>query len=282
MKKLFVNAALLISSLVFSQTMVGIGTDQSLATLQVVGTEARIGGPASQTGTVSNPVLRLHSNSNEDGKGGVLYFNENNTSFGYYLQHNSAQGGIWGEDALTIGAYGGGSHPLTPHHPGLSINRWQRVGLGTNYAMTKFHIDSAEDNAINGTPTATQAENDVVVTDDGKMGVGTISPVSKLEVNGASTNTTAYNAGSGNIIDFSRSNLAYTTANAGAFTLQNMKNGGTYTFSVRGTTSGTSTFTAAGFTVKYVNNGATTAGKETLYTFIVMGSTIYVNMTSGF
>ncbi len=116
----------------------------------------------------------------------------------------------------------------------------------------------------------------------GNVGIGTTSAGSKLEVNGASTNKNAYNAGSSTSIDYSQSNLAYTTANPGSFTLQNIKDGGTYTLSVRGTTSGTAAFTASGFTVKYANNRATTAGTETLYTFIVMGSTVYVYTATGF
>lgn len=116
----------------------------------------------------------------------------------------------------------------------------------------------------------------------GNVGVGTTAPSSRLEVNGSATNTTAFNAAAGTTIDFSRSNLAYTTANAGAFTLTNIKDGGTYTLAVRGTTSATASFTSTGFTFKSVNNAATIAGKETLYTFLVMGTTVYVYMTTGF
>jgi hypothetical protein len=109
-----------------------------------------------------------------------------------------------------------------------------------------------------------------------RVGIGISNPVSKLEVNGSSTNTSSYNAVASTTIDFSRSNLAYTTANAGAFTLQNIKDGGTYTLSVRGTTAGTSTFTAAGFTVRYINNRATVINTHTLYTLVVIGTVIYV------
>lgn len=109
-----------------------------------------------------------------------------------------------------------------------------------------------------------------------RIGIGVSNPVSKLEVNGASTNTTAFNAVATTTIDFSKSNLAYTTANAGAFVLQNMKDGGTYTLAVRGTVAGTSTFTATGFTVRYINNRATVANTHTLYTLVVMGTVIYV------
>ncbi len=122
----------------------------------------------------------------------------------------------------------------------------------------------------------------------GNVGIGayggstTNKPGSKLEVDGASTNKTAYNAGNGTTIDYSKSNLAYTTANPGAFTLNGIKDGGTYTLSVRGTSSGTSTFSASGFTVKYANNRSTLGGKETVYTFLAIGTTIYVYTATGF
>jgi hypothetical protein len=115
-----------------------------------------------------------------------------------------------------------------------------------------------------------------------RVGIGTSTPVSKLEVNGSATNTTAFNAAAGTTIDFSKSNLAYTTASPSAFTLTNLKDGGTYTLAVQGTTSGTASFTAVGFTFKSINNGTTIAGKDTLYTFVVMGTTVYVYMATGF
>ena len=110
----------------------------------------------------------------------------------------------------------------------------------------------------------------------GNVGIGTNNPTSKLEVNGAATNATALNSVAATTIDFSKSNLAYTTASAGAFTLTNIKDGGTFTLAVQGVNSGTSIFTCTGFTFRYVNNGITSANKHTIYTFLVMGTTVYV------
>jgi hypothetical protein len=117
----------------------------------------------------------------------------------------------------------------------------------------------------------------------GNVGIGSnSSPNSKLEVNGAATNTVAYNASAGTTIDFSLSNLAYTSTSPAAFILTNIKDGGTYTLAVQGTTAGTSSFTSNGFTFLSTNNGLTTAGKQTLYTFMVMGTTVYFYMATGF
>lgn len=116
----------------------------------------------------------------------------------------------------------------------------------------------------------------------GNVGIGTTSPTSKLEVNGSATNTTALNSVAGTTIDFSKSNLAYTTASADTFALTNIKNGGTYTLAVQGANSGISTFTCTGFIFRYVNNGITAPNKHSLYTFLVMGTTVYVYMATGF
>ena len=120
---------------------------------------------------------------------------------------------------------------------------------------------------------------------NGNVGIGTTAPTSRLEVNGAATNTTSFNAVASTTIDFSRSNLAYTEASPGAFTLNNIKDGGTYTLSVRGanTTGAISTFTVrSGLTVKGPHhNSPTTVNTETLYTFLVIGTYVYVYMATG-
>jgi hypothetical protein len=120
-----------------------------------------------------------------------------------------------------------------------------------------------------------------------RVGIGTSTPVSRLEVNGSATNTAAFNLGSATAVTFNMSNLAYTTASPGAFNLQGMKDGGTYTLAVQGTTSGTASFSGlnpsnVAFVFKSINNGTTIAGKDTLYTFVVMGTTVYVYMATGF
>ena len=63
-----------------------------------------------------------------------------------------------------------------------------------------------------------------------------------------------------------------------------MKDGGTYTLAVQGTVSGTSTFSGnnpSGTAFTFIpmgGNSATISGKQTLYTFMVMGTTVYYSM----
>jgi hypothetical protein len=144
------------------------------------------------------------------------------------------------------------------------------VGLAFNYATT------------GGTTT-----EGFRLTNAGRLGIGTTNPGSTLEVNGSATNTAALNNGAANAIAFSLSNLAYTSLSAQLFNLTGMKDGGTYTLAVQGTTSGTSSFMGVNpsgtpFVFKSINNGTTIPGKDTLYTFVVMGTTVYVYMAAGF
>jgi hypothetical protein len=151
---------------------------------------------------------------------------------------------------------------------GNASGGWGKIASGDN----KFQIRNFSTDAV--------IINAELVT--GNVGIGTNSPGSRLEVNGSATNTTAFNAVAGTTINFANSNLAYTTASPGAFVIQGMKDGGTYTLAVQGTTSATASFSSSGFTFLSANNGATIAGKQTLYTFIVMGTTVYVYMATGF
>ena len=103
----------------------------------------------------------------------------------------------------------------------------------------------------------------------------------------AVTNLVAFNASNGTTINFANSNLAYTTATPGnTFTLQNMKDGGTYTLAVQGSGTGTSGFSGnnpsgTAFTFTSLGNYAATSGKHTLYTFVVIGpTTVYFSMVS--
>jgi hypothetical protein len=99
----------------------------------------------------------------------------------------------------------------------------------------------------------------------------------------AATNTTAYNAGTGLTIDFGQSNLAYTSGGGTAptYVLQEIKNGGAYSLILTSTTnSGLATFAANGFTFKNMGTIAMTSGKNHIYSFIVVGTVVYVSMAT--
>ncbi len=131
----------------------------------------------------------------------------------------------------------------------------------------------------NGTAWVTNNSN--VFNNGANVGIGTTTPAVKLQVNGAATNTLAFDAGTSSTIDFSQSNLAYTSAAAASYTLNNLQNGGAYSLVLTSTTNtGSATFTASGFTFKYMGTGARTSGKTHIYSFIVIGTVVYVSMAT--
>lgn len=60
-----------------------------------------------------------------------------------------------------------------------------QVGINTSNPQGSFHVDGSKDNPATGIPTANQQLNDVIVTSEGRLGVGTIAPdsSSSIEVN---------------------------------------------------------------------------------------------------
>jgi hypothetical protein len=156
---------------------------------------------------------------------------------------------------------------------------WQAGGLTAVGSIATTSNSSGA--TISGTSlllTPADASNGGVLT----SGTQTIGGEKRFDK--AVTNRVAYNAGSTTSIDFSNSNLAYTTASPGAFTLTGMKDGGTYTLAVQGTTSGTASFTISGYTNVFLGNYASVSLKETVYTFVVMGVSgsgkVYISMVS--
>ncbi|MDR2144909.1 MAG: hypothetical protein LBE91_00410 [Tannerella sp.] len=122
----------------------------------------------------------------------------------------------------------------------------------------------------------------------GKIGIGTPSPRTTLEINGSATNESAYNAGTVTTIDFTKSNLARTTSTATTgFTLNGMKDGGTYTLAIQANTTAAITgFTApilgsspaANFTLYYADSTGTDPGRR-VYTIVCIGTEAYIYVT---
>jgi hypothetical protein len=119
----------------------------------------------------------------------------------------------------------------------------------------------------------------VRILNNGNFGIGTINPSTKLEVSGAATNSIALNAGNGSTIDFEMSNLAYTSSTVSTISLLNIKNGGAYSLVFNNNSAtGTVTFSSTGFTFVYMGTAARVAGKKHIYSFIVVGTEVYVTM----
>ncbi len=134
---------------------------------------------------------------------------------------------------------------------------------------------------------------------NGKVGVGTVSaPASKLEVNGAITNSVVTFNGNftcgadaidfslGNFIRFSPSSIS-TTAGTCIVNISNLVPGGSYTLIVTGNATVASVqfnFTnSLNPNFKYLpGNAPTTAGKDSIYTFLYDGVTVYVTWSGGY
>ena len=54
----------------------------------------------------------------------------------------------------------------------LNINSQTLIGINTKNAQKIFHIDGAGDNATTGTPLASQLANDVIIDEQGRLGIG--------------------------------------------------------------------------------------------------------------
>ncbi|MGG5207657.1 hypothetical protein ACQWU4_01830 [Chryseobacterium sp. MIQD13] len=96
----------------------------------------------------------------------------------------------------------------------LSFSVQAQTGVFTKDPMQTFHIDGAKDNTT-VPPAANQILNDVVVTSDGKLGVGLIDPKTKVDVRsadqkgiiGLGTSTQTAAAAGGGAIRYSTGNI---------------------------------------------------------------------------
>lgn len=57
-----------------------------------------------------------------------------------------------------------------------------QVGINTANPQATLHVDGQKDNPAIGAPSTTQQLNDIVITPSGNVGVGTVTPSTKLEI----------------------------------------------------------------------------------------------------
>lgn len=82
-----------------------------------------------------------------------------------------------------------------------------QVGINTSNPQAIFHVDGAKDNPSSGVPSSTQMANDVTITSTGEIGIGTLTPATRVDTRSATnsdnsigigeTSQTAAIAGSG-------------------------------------------------------------------------------------
>lgn len=65
---------------------------------------------------------------------------------------------------------------------GGSVSLSAQIGVNTSNPQVLFHIDPKQNNHATGAPTLQQTEDDIVITQNGSMGIGTITPETKLDI----------------------------------------------------------------------------------------------------
>jgi hypothetical protein len=172
---------------------------------------------------------------------------------------------------ITSGTWNGGTIATTRGGTGLtSFSSGGAVYASSTSALTTGTLP------ITAGGTGSSTKNFVDLSADQSIG-GT------KQFQKAATNATSHNAGTSTTIDFGSSNLAYTSAGgtSPAYTLSNIKDGGAYTLVLTSTTnSAVPTFTASGFTFKYMGTTSLTTGKAHMYSFIAVGTVVYVSMVT--
>jgi hypothetical protein len=125
----------------------------------------------------------------------------------------------------------------------------------------------------------------MVITGTGNVGIGTSTPVAKLELAGTFVSQPSEPAAA--TVDLSTSNTQIVASPGGStITLQNMVHGGQYTIIVSDTTSRTYTFSGCTSSYFRPTNTATTGGTQTIYGIITIKSganwLCYISWSTGF
>jgi hypothetical protein len=269
---------------------VGIGTSspQSFANLQVkTATDRNAAFFDNASGVTlgaitdagSSATLRLAGNPlvfTGDGGSGAEHMRINSSgNVGIGTTNPTQKLEIDGNIKLTSGGYiyGDGSNAdLSISNNGGSVLRYGNVYVKALAASVKIIATSEEISLQNNNGT-------IWMNGSGNVGIGTSSPDSKLEVNGSATNTNSINTSS-DTINYSLSNIAYTSSTSGTITLTNIKDGGAYTLISTATSVSTEvSFTVpTGFSIIGMGTVPRTINKRHIYSFIVAGSIVYVTM----
>lgn len=280
------------SSASFSENMrvkgngnVGIGTTTPQATLDVAGTIR-----GTLTGASSLNVLK----AGDTMTGGLSISDGGLTTSGSLAIATNLLTASTSNGTVGVGvALGGAKLHVLPSNAGTTATIIQGAAsqsadllqLQNNGGTVLSKFDSTGDLTLpsNGLVVGTSQ----LVVSGGNVGIGTTTPRADLDVNGTVVSRAAVLNGT-STVNFSVGNVHYTTASCGAFSLQNMVNGGSYMFVVQGSTAATCTFTPysdAGVTALTLHPppgyGATTASQDTIFNFVVVGTDVYMSWNPG-
>ena len=168
-------------------------------------------------------------------------------------------------------------------YSGASLNAGTTISAVASMTSPQIYGSSASagDIKIDGTSNVTKGNVLLASATGGKVGIGTTAPAVALDVQGQIRSRTKDVTGS-TTVDWNDGNTQYTTDSCQAYTFNNIVDGGSYTFVVKGATSAQCTFTATGLTLHYTpTNAATNASTHSVYTFFRAGSDVYVTWTTG-
>lgn len=224
-------------------------------------------------GTSLSSVLDLYGAS----PGSVLYRTSSGWTAlspgaaGTFLKNTAASTPSWSTIDLASPASLSGLLPLANGGTGSST--------GSISSTSALSFQSSASVSIAGT--SVQLSNPV--------GVGTSAPRAALDVATGAIIGRASVVNSTATINFAGGNVQHTTSSCGTFALQNMKDGGSYIFIVKGTGTATCLFNAysdGGFTAMAVHYPpaytATVGGKQTLFNLLVSGGDVYVSWVPGY
>jgi hypothetical protein len=192
------------------------------------------------------------------------------TTTGAVLTSDGAGNAIWGNNGL---------YSLN----GLSAS--SHVFATNSSATADFTITSS---VSGGTATHTFNLPDASAIARGAVSTSAQTFAGNKKFNVAVTGASAFGT-TLNTIDFANSNLAYTTYTTSSnptFTLNNLKDGGTYTLAWQNTRTGsTANFQGTyspgnNYTFKSLGNYQCVATYDAVYTFVVMGTTVYYSMAT--
>lgn len=85
---------------------------------------------------------------------------------------------------------------------------YSQVGINTENPLQLFHVDGQKDNPATGSPDNAQQLNDVVITENGHIGIGTNNPARSLDIEGTARLSQVEEANKPNKLGYTHSSVS--------------------------------------------------------------------------